>query len=356
MRRPALIIGCALLGLVGLWFAVLLPPTHRVGPRDTLSVAAAPSPVPTAASNPAGLGTPTAASHPIVAGDPKAGRAPSKGRTATPTARPSAPSTVGGPHMLAGPAPHVPATGSASGARTASPLPPTASPDAYTFAPTANGTGPAPTAEMRFSDLTLHAGQQVLVGFTMNTAGAIEFDAHTASSSSTAGAYPTSALLACVEFLGQAPCRPVVTPQPGFWAVTTADIARHTQYHLRVLATANSTLLAGIHIGWRGPTSLSVTGFRLPGGCQATVAKGYTPGCGLKYKIVIKGPVAFTATTPTSGLQISLKNTVSNAKAYSGPLSSPQHIQVPSAGEWSGHLYPSDGRPVDNLTLTMDWH
>ena len=209
---------------------------------------------------------------------------------------------------------------------------------------------------MRFSDLTLHAGQQVLVGFTMSTAGAIEFDAHTASSSSTAGTYPTSALLACVEFLGQAPCHPVATPQPGYWAVGTADVARHTEYRLRVLATASSTLLVGIHIGWRGPTSLQVIGFRLPGGCRATVGKGYIPGCGLKYKIVTSGPAIFTATTPASGLQISLKNTVSNAKAYSGPLSSPQHMQVPSAGDWSGHLYPSDGRPIEPLTITMDWH
>lgn len=209
---------------------------------------------------------------------------------------------------------------------------------------------------MRYSDLSLHAGQLLLADVRMSSAGAIVFDAHTASSSSTTGSYPTSSLLACVEFVGQAPCRPVVTPQPGFWAVTSSDLARHAQYRLRVVATADSTLLAGLRVGWRGPTSVQVSGFRLPGGCQAGVGKGYTAGCGLKYKLVTSGPAVFTATTGTRGLQISMKNTVSNAKTYSGLLSSPQRIQVPSAGEWSGHLYPSDGRPVDNLTLAIDWH
>ena len=189
----------------------------------------------------------------------------------------------------------------------------------------------------------------------MTSPGSLVFDAHTATSSSTSGSYPLGALRACVQFAGESPCIPVATPLPAYWSVTSADLAHHHDYRIRVLATVSSSLLAGMHFGWRGPKTVTVSGVALPGGCQAAVGKGYVAGCGLKYKLVTTAAGPLTVTTPTSGLETSLKNTTSNAKVYSGPLTSPQQIQVPSAGEWSGHLYPAHGAPVADLTVTFSW-
>lgn len=361
-----MVIGAALLGLIGMWLAVLLPAASPDG-REALvgPVAAAPSASPTGEVDD-DLVTPSAAPS-SSAPSPASASSAAPSLTAKPSTAPSASPrsssvTAAAPRTPArSPARPVPTTAKASPGVVATTAPKpreaaTAAP--YVFAPKATASGQAPTADMRFSDLSLSSGQRVSAVFTMDAPGSVEFDVNTASSSAASGEYPTKALLACLEFVGQSPCRPVATPQPAYWAVAAADVAKHTRYRVRILATADSSLLARVRVGWRGPRALSVEGLRLPGGCQASVGKGYVPGCGLKYKISVPRAVTFTTTTTTAtpGLQLSLKNTVTNAKAYSGLLTSPQRVSIPAAGEWSGHLYPSDGRRVAILAFSMDWN
>lgn len=337
MRRPAVVIGSALLGLVVLWVVLLWPPSGSVAPHA--QPVAAPSAL--ALGGPAAPAAP-AAQEPTAAarrGTPPAAAAPPRATAATTAPRKPGPGVVSAPPARPGPTP------SAAAAR----------PARYVFAPAATSSGPAPSTDLKLSDLSLHSGQVLTWDVTMGSPGALLFDAHTASSSASAGSYPLADLHSCVEYVGERPCTPVATPQPAYWAVTAADLARHTRYRVRVLATANSSLLAGMRVAWSGPDDVTVAGAALPGGCQANVGKGYVAGCGLKYKLVTTGPTALIVTTATTGLQISLKNTTSNAKVYSGPLVSPQSMQVPSAGEWTGHLYPTNGSPVASTTVTFSW-
>lgn len=348
MIRRALVIGSTLLALIGVWAAVLLAPTHP----DTATASSITVGTPTA--EPGGFSVLPADS--AAAPQPAGEVTPAAASTTPPPSAPSSTSTSAGPSAATSTSSATPASTPSITTPASSTPSPRPRPVPYLFAPRATAVGAAPTAELRFSDLTLRAGQQLLAAFTMTSPGAIVFDAHTATSSAGSGTYPTAALHACVEFTGEAPCHPVPTPQPGYWSVTAADLAQHHQYRLRILATATSALLAGVHVGWRGPGQLVVSGVRLPGGCQAAVGKGYVAGCGLKYKVLASGPEQFSTTTSTSGLQLSMKNTVTNAKVYSGPLGSPQQLQIPAAGDWSGHLYPTDGTPVSDLTFTMAWH
>jgi len=309
VKRLALVIAVALLGLASIWVGLTRPQAHP-GPA-TLSA-------PAAASGVASGGTaepPTASTKPGAGARRHASAHRSRRPASAPTTTASAPSGQSA------------STSVTRSAGSTAPVRKTSSPAPYAFAPAAHSTGPASTGELRLSDLALHAGQTVTADVPMTSPGALVFDAHTATSSSTSGSYPLGALRACVQYAGQSPCIPVATPLPAYWSVTSADLAHHHDYRIRVLATVNSSLLAGMHFGWRGPKTVTVSGVVLPGGCQATVGKGYVAGCGLKYKLVTTAAGPLTVTTPTSGLETSLKNTTSNAKVYSGPLTSPQRIQ-----------------------------
>lgn len=356
MKRPAVVIVATLLGLAAMWGWLLRPPA--TAPQQLVM---APSPTTTSTSlsisDPSAVVRRVAATvGPRTAPDQHPGVRPVATSTTsgTPAGRRVVPTV--GPSTAPARPPAVRRVVTPTTSHTPSPTTtPARQPAPYVFAPRATASGPAPTSDFKLSDLSLHAGQVLTWDVTMSSPGALLFDAHTASSSATAGAYPVAALYACVEYVGQAPCTPVATPQPAYWAVMAADLAHHDAYRVRVLAMANSSLLAGIRVGWRGPDSVTFAGAVLPGGCRASVGSGYVAGCGLKFKIVTKAATPLTVTTATRGLQISLKNTVTNAKVYSGPLTSPQTMQVPSAGEWSGHLYPSNGSRVPSLTLTLTW-
>jgi hypothetical protein len=161
----------------------------------------------------------------------------------------------------------------------------------------------------------------------------------------------TSTLRACLEFAGQAPCGPTPFPNPAYWTVSAGDLAHHSGYQLRVVATASGLL--GIDVGWNGSHHLALSGLVLGGGCSAA-STGYSAGCGLRFKFA-----AGTNTVISAGpnqLHLKVKDKASPTVACNGKFIGSTTCSLPNPPrEWTGYLYPENVQPPTGASMTIDW-
>jgi hypothetical protein len=234
-----------------------------------------------------------------------------------------------------------------SPASTPAPPPP---PPPYVFNPQPSASGSSPATHFLAGDLTLPAGQQVVAILNVSGAGSVSLHAFPEGSSS----YPIGSLQACLEFTGQAACSPAPFPNPAYWTVSANDLAQHQSYRLRVVGiAAPGGQLVGMDFGWNGAHHITLSGIDLPGGCSG--ATGYTPGCGIRFKVAAGPGNLGVAVAPGVEIHLKVQDKSSGTVACDVRFVGSTGCTLPSYATWSGHLYPQTGQAVNPATLSVNW-
>jgi hypothetical protein len=163
------------------------------------------------------------------------------------------------------------------------------------------------------------------------------------------------ALLACLEYTGQAWCNPAPFPNPAYWTISANDLAQHQSYRLRVVGTAQpGGQLIGMDFGWNGPHRIGLNGIDLPGQvCSG--ATGYTAGCGIRFKVTAGAGNLGVAVAPGVEIHLKVQDKSTGTVACDLKFIGATGCALPYSALWTGHLYPQTGQAVNPATLTLNW-
>lgn len=271
-------------------------------------------------------------------------------RTAAVPRTPGSPSPSGSPSSAALPTPTTeltPANTLPSGApRLGNP----AAAPTYTFSPLVSSSGATPSTHFISSDLTVLAGQQLVVRFDVASSGSVSLHAFPVGSSS----YDIGTLRACLEFAGQASCNPGPFPNPAYWTVSANDLAHHSGYQLRVAPTVSTGPLLGIDVSWNGSHQIALSGLDLAGGCSAA-GGGYSAGCGVRFKFTNVAPGRASISAGPGLLHLKVRDKSSGTTACDTKFSGSITCDLPSAAQWTGYLYTETGQPNSPASMNIGW-